>query len=905
MFIKRIEIGQFGNLKDIALDFKPAANLIVAPNEWGKSTLIDFIFAVFYGMDHNSADLRSSKRSRNMPWGKDSMDGALLFEANGLSYRVSCEFGSQKRMDRIILTDESLGKTYEIENDKPLGKRIFGLGEHSFNQSVYVQQMSLALNVKSDKKGELLHQLASLGTSGASEISSTTVTDSLNNALLSLSSSRRKNAVIPRLETERFQLQESLYEAREREKREAEELLELKALKEEVDILAERVQTSERKLQKTEYLMQLQKLQESVREEHEINNQLEQSQKQMEQVESLEPSVNSEGFHELEKVIRQLQIESSTLDNSSRNLEIERGVMQRELTQAFSVAVSADGNDAEELSFNERLRNLRRQEQACDKELRTAYARQQQKETNLSGTQEELGAIEVPKTQEQERRFRMLGLVLTILGFASALALGIFLHPAAYSLALIAVLGYYFFRKSINYSSDRVVIEQKRSELENRLAEAEAELLEVSTEVEELEEKLTMLEEEQNALVDDESRLRQRQQEAKIREESFLKNEKHHLERQDRFCDAVDNLLASYPYLNTDSIVDKIKTSQDLPLLDEPEYSTRSMSSVYPAELFEEEADADKRRYTEALKLFKRFADSYSELKNYVQDLKQSRHQYREQLRVLSSGQGSERLLPSESWQQLLEKAAQENLPANDRAIAIAIEEEEYPEDLSKSAARRKQELQFNRSNYNQALSDYSKKQAHMALAYRHSERSENIELRLVGLNESIEKVESRVRQLELARKYLSEAEEEMRRNFSPELRVLTAKYLEKLTLGRYDDVLIDTDMKLQLHMAGETQFREAEYMSGGCYDQVYLALRLALSELITGEETPPLILDDVLVQFDEERMEAALDLLAKLSREESDDDSFGESRQILLFTCHERVAEMSKSLGDYEIQRM
>ena len=71
MFIKRIEIGQFGKLKDISLDFKPGANLIVAPNEWGKSTLIDFIFAVFYGMDHNKADLRSSNRSRNMPWEQD------------------------------------------------------------------------------------------------------------------------------------------------------------------------------------------------------------------------------------------------------------------------------------------------------------------------------------------------------------------------------------------------------------------------------------------------------------------------------------------------------------------------------------------------------------------------------------------------------------------------------------------------------------------------------------------------------------------------------------------------------------------------------------------------------------------------------------------------------------------
>lgn len=151
----------------------------------------------------------------------------------------------------------------------------------------------------------------------------------------------------------------------------------------------------------------------------------------------------------------------------------------------------------------------------------------------------------------------------------------------------------------------------------------------------------------------------------------------------------------------------------------------------------------------------------------------------------------------------------------------------------------------------------------------------------------------------------MSEADDEMRRNFSPELRKLTAGYLEKLTLGRYDDVLIDREMKLQLHIAGETQFREAEYMSGGTYDQVYLALRLALSELITGELAPPLILDDVLVQFDEKRMKAALDLLAELSREKSAADSMGESRQILLFSCHERVAEIAEIVGGFDIQRL
>ncbi len=904
MFIKRIEIGQFGNLKHVALDFKPGANLIVAPNEWGKSTLIDFIFAVFYGMDHNKADLRTSNRSRNMPWEQDSMSGALFYEADGLSYRVGCEFGAQKRMDRIILTDESLGRSSEIDGD-PLGKHIFGLGEHSFNQSVYVQQMSLALNVKDDKKGELLHQLASLGTAGTVDISSTAVSKSLKEALLSLNSSKRQNSVIPNLENERFQLQESLAEAHRREAREAEELLELHALNAEVDLLAGRVRSSEHKLQKTEYLLQLQNLQESVREEHAIKNQQDLAQKQLEELESLKPSVNSEDFIALEKEIRQLQVENTVLDNTGKNLEIERGALQHELSQAFSQSEAVDPEAEGEPALYERRQELRRREQACDKELRAAYARQQQKEANRSQIQDKLAAAIVPDTQDRERKFRILGLALTALAFISALVLGLVWHPAAFALALLAGPGFFLFWKSKEFSSDRREHEQKRKELESSLTKAETDLAEVTAEVEDLEKQLALLEEEQSLLEDEETQIIQRRQKAKVREENYHSSMTSHLERRTKFCDAIDSLMARYPYLNTDAIVDKLKSSQDLPKLNDLEFSTRSRIKAYPAQLFEEEADAGKRRYSAALDLFKRFTDSYFELTAYVQDLKQNRHQFREHLRVLSSSQGSDRLLPAEKRKQLLEKAAAENFPVTDREIAIAIEEEDYPEDLNKSLDRRKQEVQLNRSRYSQALSEHSKKQAHMTLAYRYSERSENIELQLEEVDERIRKAESRARQLELALKYMSEADDEMRRNFSPELRKLTAGYLEKLTLGRYDDVLIDREMKLQLHIAGETQFREAEYMSGGTYDQVYLALRLALSELITGELAPPLILDDVLVQFDEKRMKAALDLLAELSREKSAADSMGESRQILLFSCHERVAEIAETVGGFDIQRL
>ena len=62
--------------------------------------------------------------------------------------------------------------------------------------------------------------------------------------------------------------------------------------------------------------------------------------------------------------------------------------------------------------------------------------------------------------------------------------------------------------------------------------------------------------------------------------------------------------------------------------------------------------------------------------------------------------------------------------------------------------------------------------------------------------------------------------------------------------------------------------------------DQLYLALRLAVSEVLSPNT--PLVLDDALARFDDARMEAALRVLTDL----------GERRQIILFSCQQREAQ-------------
>ena len=90
--------------------------------------------------------------------------------------------------------------------------------------------------------------------------------------------------------------------------------------------------------------------------------------------------------------------------------------------------------------------------------------------------------------------------------------------------------------------------------------------------------------------------------------------------------------------------------------------------------------------------------------------------------------------------------------------------------------------------------------------------------------------------------------------------------------------MLLSRDFALETDSEGAQ--RSVQLLSQGAADQLYLAVRLAICDLVLPEEKHvPLILDDALLSFDDDRLHAALDYLLEES----------ESRQILLFTCQKR----------------
>lgn len=152
------------------------------------------------------------------------------------------------------------------------------------------------------------------------------------------------------------------------------------------------------------------------------------------------------------------------------------------------------------------------------------------------------------------------------------------------------------------------------------------------------------------------------------------------------------------------------------------------------------------------------------------------------------------------------------------------------------------------------------------------------LEAKKEALTARAEALTRRYDALELALGALENANSELQTRFSPQISALAGRLLGEMTGERYDTVLLGSDLRAEAREKGELVTRQLLYLSGGTADQVYLAVRLAICTLALGEDVP-VVLDDALVRFDDERMRAAL----KLLRQEAG------KRQIVLFTCQGR----------------
>jgi len=207
------------------------------------------------------------------------------------------------------------------------------------------------------------------------------------------------------------------------------------------------------------------------------------------------------------------------------------------------------------------------------------------------------------------------------------------------------------------------------------------------------------------------------------------------------------------------------------------------------------------------------------------------------------------------------------------RSVVKPVAMPEHPDNLTCT-------LQETEELLNRATAQFHQNQLRLGQLLGQTEAlgaEDAIRTQLKDVIKRIERLEDTYQAIELAQRALSAATSELQRRFAPRISKRAQELFTKLTKGRYQRLTLAEDLSLSAAAENENTLHTSLWRSAGTVDQLYLALRLAVAEELTPEA--PLILDDALVRFDDERLAVALDILKEASQ----------VKQVILFTCQSR----------------
>lgn len=133
-------IENFGGLSQYELEFSDGLTVIKEPNGFGKTTLAEFLRAMFYGFPRKAKTLDKSKRQKYTPWDGGKFGGNLVFEYEGKQYRLERSFGTTPRGDSFNLIDLATGRKSSRFSEN-IGLELFQLDADSFERSTYMPQV--------------------------------------------------------------------------------------------------------------------------------------------------------------------------------------------------------------------------------------------------------------------------------------------------------------------------------------------------------------------------------------------------------------------------------------------------------------------------------------------------------------------------------------------------------------------------------------------------------------------------------------------------------------------------------------------------------------------------------------------------------------------------------------------
>jgi DNA repair exonuclease SbcCD ATPase subunit len=163
----------------------------------------------------------------------------------------------------------------------------------------------------------------------------------------------------------------------------------------------------------------------------------------------------------------------------------------------------------------------------------------------------------------------------------------------------------------------------------------------------------------------------------------------------------------------------------------------------------------------------------------------------------------------------------------------------------------------------------------------KHAQRRPDLTLMQERLGRAIERAKRFKQSAELARETIQRVATDTHRKWADFLNDRVSEILRSFGAS-VEGLRFGEDLDFSVQVQGGPLISRGKahaQLSSGARDQLYLAVRLAISEFLSRGRTPlPLLLDDVFATSDDERLRAGMRALI---------DSFGAGHQLILTTCH------------------
>ncbi len=912
MQLNELQVKAFGQLKNRTFTFASGLYILSGENEQGKSTLLACIKAMFFGLTSTKRTIRENDRTRYLPWDGTAMAANLIFTHQGSRYRLERTFGKTKAGDQVRLMNDTSGVLVELPAQQEVGQFLFGVTLEEFINTVFIGQLQSPLE---GPDNTTLSKLGNLFSTMDEKLSYAALDKKLREAQVLLKLEKGVGGQIPELQKQIEALSAARQVAIEQESSRQVQLNRLSELT---------FQITKTQTELTALDQQIQHVQ--VASQRKLYSQLQARQAEIERLKNTletEQQVLLIGGAVLSEpdLVRLRQLQKNARDCEADLNLAQQAVEEATLEQTRASAswrsfadlegidrIDVETRDTRLQTFKDQLRIGREaaRHQAAQKDAAAAQALHLKCQADVAQLEAELKSLSPSGQMGQSGQpgqgsqadqkdgaeksaspLKSAGLIAGIILILLGAVMGILIHPALWILTLGGIILLVLSQRQSQIKAQQVrsqvaeqaqilqqlQIVQARLDAATQLCEqaSQAALL-ASTQLNLLQCEITP---EAMRTVPDPAAL------AGVETEiAQLQNEltallsqcgsAHLTELYVRLSQAEQ---AHANLVRREEILKKAQEKQAEKVLLAQESAAEYSRAITPDHL------------TTPFMTGSEMDQQLNQIAALIARLSTSRDQICQLEKALIEATGGL------SWAEYvaslqaspIEPAASNPAASIDQPATTAFDAQDIPtlQSAHQALAAQLEADRIEAGKIDSAIR-HSPKTPFMAVEY-----DQKIASATQQLGEMIDHFDA----LSVAREQITAAYEDLQATFGPVLNEKAASILHQLTGGKYKDLKIDRKFNIKVEAPDDGRFHEWDYYSGGTIDQIYLALRLSVTDLITGDaDKMPLLLDDIFVQYDDERTAAGLRFLYEKV-------AAGQG-QALLLTSHNRISELAGTIS-------